>query len=262
MYHKLEVPDSCVALWRECQSLVPDLLKDCTAKSQDTIIEASTSFSPDSESIYLIKEGEIFETYDGQLIVIYETGDLVNAEALSHLKSSRYETDFAASVDIYDGKHLIDSIAADKAKFSLWSRYLSCLSQSYQLLMCHFSRQDTDYLPEFRQYKKGDIIIQEDTEGDEVFTLLHGTAKVMSKGEEVGQIERNEIFGAIAALTNTPRNATIIATSDCDTLVAKSQNFESILSTRPDVVHKLIHDMARTIVSSNLRIIELSKDKN
>lgn len=262
MYHKLEVPESCIALWRECQSLVPDLLKDCPIISKDKIIEASTAFTPGSESIFFIKEGEIFETHDGQLIVIYENGDLVNADALSHLKISRYETDFAANVDEYDGKQFLINIAADKSRFSLWNRYLSCLCQSYQLLMCHFSRQDTDYLPEFRQYKKGDIIIKEDTEGDEVFTLLHGTAKVVSKGKEVGKIERNEIFGAIAALTNTMRNATIIATSECDTLVAKSENFQSILSARPDVVHKLIHDMARSIVSSNERIIELSKEKN
>jgi CRP/FNR family cyclic AMP-dependent transcriptional regulator len=127
--------------------------------------------------------------------------------------------------------------------------------------MCHFSRQDTELLPEFRHYQKDKVIIQEDTEGDEVFTLLSGTAKVMSNNKEVGEIKKDEIFGAIAALTQTKRTATIIATSDCDTLVAKSENFRSLLSTRPDIVQKLIQDMARTIISSNERIIELSKDK-
>ncbi len=262
MYHKLAVPENCETLWQECRSLVPDLLKDCAVLSTDHVFVASSIIHPQPKSLYLIKDGEIFESFDGQLIVIYEPGDLVNADALAHAKVSTYETDFAVSVDEYDGQQFLDNIAADKTRFSIWNRYLSCLSQSYQILACHFSRQDTDYLPEFRQYKKGDIIIEEDTEGDEVFTLLNGTAKVMSKGEDVGEIERDEIFGAIAALTNTTRSATIVATSDCDVLVAKSANFESILSTRPNVVHKLIHDMARTIVSSNQRIIELSKDKD
>jgi len=260
MYHKLAVPENCEALWRECRSLVSDLLKDCTVQSTDHIFNADSVIHPQPNSLYLIKDGEIFESFDGQLIVIYEKGDLVNADALAHAKVAMYETDFAVSVDEYDGQQFIDLIATDKTKFSIWNRYLSCLSQSYQILACHFSRQDTDFLPEFRQYKKGDIIIKENTEGDEVFTLLNGTAKVMSKDEEVGEIEKDEIFGAIAALTNTTRNATIVATSDCDVLVAKSENFQSILSTRPDVVHKLIHDMARTIVSSNQRIIELSRD--
>lgn len=261
MYHNLEVPERCKALWQECQSLVPALMKDCTVKSKDLRIDFVDAIPPQSRSIYLITEGEIYETFDGQLIVIHEKGDLVNADALSHPKATAYETDFAATVDEYDGQQFIDAIAADKAKFQIWNQYLSCLSQSYQLLMCHFSRQDTEYLPELRQYKKDDIIIQEGTEGDEVFTLLNGTVKVISENAEVGEIKKDEIFGAIAALTHTKRTATIIATSDCDTLVAKSENFRSILDTRPDIAQKLIRDMARTIVSSNERIIELSKDK-
>jgi len=261
MYHNLEVPKLCETLWQECQSLVPELLKECSTKAYGVIIDAENPISSQSKSIYLITQGEIYEAYDGQLIVIHEKGDLVNADTLSHSKMSAYGTDFPATVNEYDGQEFLDNITADKAKSEVWSQYLSCLSQSYQALMCHFSRQDTEYLPETRQYKEGDIIIEEGTEGDEVFTLLRGSAKVMSDGEEVGEIQKDEIFGALAALTHTKRTATIIATSDCDTLVAESENFRSILSTRPDIVQKLVTDMARTIISSNERIIELSKDK-
>lgn len=261
MYHSLSIPENCIELWRECQSLVPVLLQGCPLKEKGKIIEANSRFVPEQHSVYLITEGEISETFDRQLIVIHEKQDLVNLDALAHPKPTSYETDFSATVDEYDGTALMASLHEEPERLSAWNRYLACLSQSYQILMSHFSRQDTSYLPEFRQYKSGDVIIEEDTEGDEVFTLLTGAAKVMSKGKEVGIIKRDEIFGAIAALTNTTRNATIIATSDCDTLVAKSANFESILTTRPDVVHKLIQDMARTIVTSNQKIIELSRDK-
>lgn len=261
MYHNLEVPKSCEALWQECQSLVPELLKDCTVKTKDISIHLGKSLDPKSKSIYLVTQGEIFESFDEQLIVIYEKGDLVNADALSHPKETDYDTDFPAMVDEYDGQEFMDAIAKDAAKFQIWNQYQSCLSQSYQLLMCHFSRQDTEYLPEVRRYNKDDVIIQEDTEGDEVFTLMNGTVKVMKNNEEVGEIKKDEIFGAIAALTHTKRTATVIATSDCDTLVSDSDNFRSIVSTRPDIVQKLINDMARTIISSNEKIIELSKDK-
>lgn len=260
MYHNLIIPESCEALWEECRSLIPDLLKDCAIKSNDLSIDTDNPIDPQTKSIYLIKEGEINELFDEQLIVIHEKGDLINADALAHLKVTAYDTDFPATVDEYDGQQFMDAIATDKTKFQVWNRYLSCLSQSYQLLMCHFSRQDTDYLPEFRVYKKGDIIIQEGTEGDEVFTLLNGTVKVTSDDKEVGKIKKDEIFGAIAALTHTKRTATVIATSDCDTLVTSSENFRSIFATRPDIAQKLIQTMARTIVSSNEKIIELSKD--
>ncbi len=261
MYHNLKVPAKCNALWQECQSLVPELLKDCPVKTQDIVVDEDSPINANSSSIYLIKVGEIYELFDGQQIVIHEKGDLVNADALSHQKVTSYETVFPATVDEYDGQEFLKLIENDKSKFETWNHYLSCLSQSFQILMAHFSRQDTEYLPEFRQYKKDDVIIAEGTEGDEVFTLLNGSAKVVSNGEEVGEIHKDEIFGAIAALTNTMRNATIIATSDCDTLVATSENFRSLLETRPDIVQKLLQDMARTIVSSNERIIELSREK-
>lgn len=262
MYHNLQVPEKCLSLWQECQSLVPELLKNCNSKAEDVRIYSGNPIKPEIKSVYLVTDGEIYETYEGQLIVIYEKGDLINADSLSHTKVTSYETDFAATVTEYDGQQFIDAIAADKNNIHNWSHYLSCLIQSYQLLTSHFSRQDTELLPEFRQYKKGDIIIEENTEGDEVFTLLNGAAKVISNNEEVGEIQHDEIFGAIAALTNTKRTATIIATTDCDTLVAKSENFRGLVATRPDIVQKLIHDMARTIISSNERIIELSKEKS
>ena len=261
MYHNLIVPENCEVLWQECQSLVPELLKDCPVKSKDRVIDAENRIDPKSGSIYLVTEGDIYENFDGQIIVFYEKGDLINADALAHPKVTVYDNHFAVTVDEYDGQQFLDHIAADKSKFLVWNHYMSCLNQSFQLLMCYFSRQDTEYLPEARVYKKDDIIIKENTEGDEVFTLLNGTAKVMSNNEEVGQIDKDEIFGAIAALTNTSRTATIVATSDCDTLVAKSENFRSILDTRPDIVQKLVQDMARTIVSGNEKIVELTKDK-
>jgi len=260
MYHNLIIPESCDELWQECQSLVSDLLKDCTIKSTNLIIDAENPIDLKGNSLYLIKEGDIYETFDGQIIVFYEKGDLVNADALTRPKITTYDHHFAVTVDEYDGQQFIDQMTSDKTKLLLWNQYISGLLQSFQILMCYFSRQDTEYLPETRHYKNGDIIIKEDSEGDEVFTLLHGTAKVISNNEEVGEIKEDEIFGAIAALTQTKRTATILATSDCDTLVTNSENFRSILDTRPDIVQKLIQDMARTIVSGNEKIIELSKD--
>ena len=77
---------------------------------------------------------------------------------------------------------------------------------------------------------------------------------------EIGVINKNEIFGAIAALTNTKRTANIVATSNCETIVVKNDNFWGLLAARPDTIEQLISDMARTIISCNERITELSKN--
>ena len=262
MFHNLQVPEKCHELWQTCHSLAPELLKNSAIEPQYLTITSKSPLDPSSGSVYLIQEGTISETYDRQVIVIYEEGDLMGADGLLQPKSTRYENDFAVKVAEYDGQQFIDEIFNDKDKFLIWNQFLSCLSQSYQLLMCHFSQQDTRFSPEFRHFDKGDVIIEENTEGDEVFTLVSGSAKVMFNNTEVGEINKDEIFGAIAALTNTKRNASIIATDHCDTLVVKSDSFRGLLAARPDTVQKLINDMARTIVSCNERIIELSQSED
>lgn len=259
MFHNLAVPEKCSDLWQTCHSLVPELLKGCTIKSSDLLIRSNNPIVPQSKSVYLVKEGTINETYDGQVIVIFESGDLIGIDGLLQTKISKYENDFAIKVDEYDGEQLLGEIFNDKNKFLLLNQYLSCLNQSYQILMTHFSQQDTSFSPEFRHYNEGNVIIEENTEGDEVFTLVSGSTKVIVNNTEVGEIHKDEIFGAIAALTNTKRNATVIATSHCEAIVIKNNNFRGLLAARPDTVQKLINDMARTIVSCNDRIMELSK---
>lgn len=261
MYHNLEVPDNCEALWKISQTLVPKLVQQCGIKTQDLKITSSRPVDPESKSVYLIKQGTINETFSGQLIVVHEEGDLIGVDGLLQKKITTYENDFAVTVDEYDGEEFLNTITNNHDTASILTQYLSCLSQSYQLLMCHFSQQETGFSPEYRHYDKGDVIIEASTDGDEVFTLMSGSAKVMNDSTEVGKINKNELFGAIAALTGTKRTASIIATTACETIVVKSESFRSLLAARPDTVQALINDMARTIVSCNERIIELSKNQ-
>lgn len=262
MFHNLNIPQNCLELWQTCHSLVPDLLQNCAIEPHDLTITSKNPIDPQSHSVFYIKEGSIKETFAGQVIVIYEEGDLIGVDGLLQHKLTRYENDFAVKVKEYDGQKFLDEIFNDKNKFTAWHQYLTCLTQSYQLLMCHFSQQDTSFSPEFRHFDRDDVIIEENTEGDEVFTLISGSANVMINNIQVGEINKDEIFGAIAALTNTRRNASIIATSACDTIVVKSDSFRSLLSARPDTVQKLVNDMARTIVSCNEKILELSEEKS
>ena len=259
MYHNYEIPEQCLALWKVCHGLVPELLKNCTVKTSDLTITSSKPIDPNSKSIYLIKSGSISETYDGQLINIFEEGDLIGVDGLFQNKSTAYANDFAVIVDEYDGQAFIDSIQNNKSKFDNLTQYLSSLSQSYQILMCHFSQQDIEFSPEFRAYKKGETIIEENTDGDEVYTLMSGITQVLVNDTEVGTVKKDEIFGAIAALTNTKRSACVKAITDCEVIVVKKDNFRELLTARPFTVQALINDMARTIVSCNEKIMELSK---
>jgi len=261
MYHNDEIPDSCASLWKSCQSLTAELLINCPVKTSGLIITTSNPIAPQSQSIYLLKDGVISERYNDQLIVNYEPGDLIGLEGLFDNRTSTYSNDFAVTVDEYDGQAVIDVIYEDKERFIKLNQYLSFLTQSFQILMCHFGQQEASFIPEFRHYNQGETIIEENTDGDEVYTLMSGTTQVSINGTEVGTVKKDEIFGAIAALTNTTRTASVTAKTNCEVIVVKSEGFKELLSARPITVHALINDMARTIVSCNEKIMALSKKR-
>jgi len=77
-----------MSLWKTCHALVPDLLENCAVKSTDLLIKSNNPINPQSGSIYLIKEGTINEVYDGQIVVIYEKGDLIGIDGLVKAKNN------------------------------------------------------------------------------------------------------------------------------------------------------------------------------
>ena len=125
MFHNIAVPEICLSLWQTCTSLVPELLKGCTAKTTDLLVKSTTPIDPRSGAVYLIKEGILNEVYDNQVAVIYEKGDLVGIDGVLQAKHSHYETEFAIKVDEYDGQQLLEQIINDKNKAPLLTQYLS-----------------------------------------------------------------------------------------------------------------------------------------
>lgn len=258
MFHDLQLPDECLELWGKCHALVADLIENCPVKTTDLLVTLSTPITTDAQALYYVKNGMISERNNGQLIVNYEEGDLIGADWLFSEKQSLFENDFAVTVDEYDADMFLEHISSNKELVKKWAQYVSYLNESFQIAMCHFSKQETSFKPSLRSYDEGQIIIEENTDGDDVFTLLTGCANVYVDGNKVGEIVTDEIFGAIAALTGTKRNATIIAASDCEALVVEKDRFKGLLASCPETVHKLITDMAKSIVAANEKIIKLS----
>lgn len=260
MYIDEVIPNYCTQLWQECKRLIPVFISGAPVKTHDLKIKASSSIDiGDRKSIILIKSGVLSEVYENKSILTYEEHDLVGVDAFLNNKPTRILSDFAVIVDEYDGLSLLQYIREDNTRFLAWNQYLMNLMQSFQLLMCHHKKEEIAFHPEIRHYQKGEIIIKEGADDNEVFTLLSGSAQALVGKTLVGEIKTNEIFGAIAALTGARRTADVIATSNCTVLVVPSERFRSLLEARPDTMAKLIEDMARAIKSGNEKIVTFSK---
>ena len=73
----------------------------------------------------------------------------------------------------------------------------------------------------------------------------------------VGDVVKDEIFGAMAVFTEERRTATVIASEPCTVMVIPKDQFLSLMRSNPRIAHSLIESMARRIDLMNKEITSL-----
>lgn len=133
----------------------------------------------------------------------------------------------------------------------VWTEILSLTVRLNQFALFASTRDHADPAPSVKQFSAGQNIIVENTLTSDIFTLLEGHAEVSVGGVSVGEVLPDEIFGAVAAFSNSPRTAPVRATKKCVVLSLPAQEFLGLMISRPATVTKLIQDMSRVVVASN-----------
>lgn len=92
--------------------------------------------------------------------------------------------------------------------------------------------------------REGTVITREGRPGREFFVLVSGTARVTKDGKAIAELGAGDWFGEIALLTDTPRTATITATSPVDVLVITDRRFRNVVETMPSIALKILASLA------------------
>jgi CRP-like cAMP-binding protein len=69
---------------------------------------------------------------------------------------------------------------------------------------------------------------------DKMYLLLEGQVGLMAKGKAIGAVKAGEIFGEMAAISESPRSATAVAMTPCRVLSLDDKQFLSALERKPD----------------------------
>jgi len=88
--------------------------------------------------------------------------------------------------------------------------------------------------------REGTVLTREGRPGREFFVLVDGTARVTKAGKKVADLGAGDWFGEIALITNSPRTATVTATSPGDILVITDRRFRSVVETMPSIALKVL----------------------
>src|SRR4029079_3259716 len=95
--------------------------------------------------------------------------------------------------------------------------------------------------------REGTVMTREGRSGREFFVLVDGSALVTKKGQKVAELKGGDWFGEIALLTDTPRTATVTATSAVDVLVITDRRFKTVVETMPSIALKVLSSVSERL---------------
>ena len=103
------------------------------------------------------------------------------------------------------------------------------------------------------EVEPGKELTKEGETGQEFFVIVEGEIEVTSKGKRVASRGGGDFVGEIALLEDTPRTATVTATTPVRLFVLTRQDFRSLVDENRSVEQKVMRALAR-------RVVELSGD--
>jgi CRP/FNR family transcriptional regulator, cyclic AMP receptor protein len=99
---------------------------------------------------------------------------------------------------------------------------------------------------------EGKELTREGDRGREFFVLVEGTAEVRRNGRKVNTMRDGDFFGEIALIAETPRTATVTATTPVRMLVLTDRDFRSLLRRTPTMQMKVLEALAERLPPETL----------
>ena len=117
-------------------------------------------------------------------------------------------------------------------------------------LFAHCSKrelQEVAQLADEIDLREGKEMTRQGSRGREFFVLLEGTANVTKNGRRINTLGPGDFFGEIALVSDTPRTATVTATSPVRALVVTDRSFRRLLEDSPSIQSKVLTALAERL---------------
>ncbi len=264
MHLLIDVSTECERLAKESSALSKQLIQDAEIATRPLDWPASADLAKSfwgQREIYILKDGIVRFSLGGQLFMLLEEGDLIGLDLHRNLQGAVFSSDFPIKVEGCSLSRFLEKVMGVPKLTLGWSDFLA--KQARLFLQLNASMLKVGLQPETRlqMFEKGDKIIEQGSASTQVYHLVEGTADVLVDRIKVGEIKEDSIFGIMAALTKTPRSASVVATAECSVMVLEEDQFMDLVRSKPESFLKLCKDMSETILDLNKKVVDLSKGK-
>ncbi|ABA76533.1 MULTISPECIES: Crp/Fnr family transcriptional regulator [Pseudomonas] len=206
---------------------------------------------PDDQ-LFLLTQGVITGRLDGRGLFYWHEGDLIGLQQGPEWADCTLYSDNPLTLLPYRRSDLFQHVYGETSRSEQFLRYLLGQMALLAHAVAEFKPREFRSTNGFKRVDAGDILIREGDDADHVFVIIEGHAEAFVNGHKVGDVPKDEIFGAMAVFTGEPRNATVIAREASTVMLIPGDQFLSMTRTNPKIAHSLIESMA-------LRIDQLNK---
>jgi CRP/FNR family transcriptional regulator, cyclic AMP receptor protein len=103
--------------------------------------------------------------------------------------------------------------------------------------------------------KQGAQILTEGDDGNTMYVVLVGTARVSRGGRKLATVGPGVAFGELALLSKGPRTATVVALSDMEVAIITRRKLTRVLQEAPDFARKLLEALADMVRENDKKLV-------
>jgi CRP/FNR family transcriptional regulator, cyclic AMP receptor protein len=94
---------------------------------------------------------------------------------------------------------------------------------------------------------QGDEVFAEGEAGDALYLVIDGKVRVHKQDRVIAELGERECFGETAILDAAPRSATVTAVSESNLLKITREDFQEIMSEKPEIAMGIIKVLTRRL---------------
>lgn len=259
MYLLGEQPAYADKLISRLQAMPATLLAGLEPSGEPLVIEESADLGQalPGNQLFLIEQGLVNGLIDGRPLFYMQEGDLLGLRQGVELPSCRFSSDEPVTLIPYARAAVFKHIYADEERQELFVQYLVGHTALLSSALAQLKQVDVNPATGFQSFATGEELIQQGDDADHVFIIIEGHAEAFVDGHRVGDVVKDEIFGAMAVFTREKRSASVIASEPCTVMVIPKEQFLGLMQSNTRIAHSLIESMAKRIDLLNKEITQL-----
>lgn len=256
MYLLGEQPAYADALINRLQNIPARLLEHLSPCGPALHLQNVDDLAPllPGDHLFVLDSGLLHGCINERPLFYLHEGDLVGLRQDNDLPRCRLYADGPVALTPYLRSEVFRHIYAEPQRAELFLQYLAGQTTLLSDAVARLKQPEFRSTNGFQRVARGEVLIQQGDEADHVFVIIEGHAEAFVNGFKVGDVPKDEIFGAMAVFTGEQRNATVIASEPSTVMLIPKEQFLSLTQNNPKIAHSLIESMARRIDQLNRQL--------